>query len=161
VTIGFNAVPALLGRRVAAATAFWNVEGVALARRRPGIRRFRVDDYGAPSYPELVLCATRTTVRDDPGLVRSAVAALRRGYEEVLSDPDGAADQLADLVPGLDRTLAHAEMDAVDSAFAGPGGHVGRFDESALRQWGRWEARFGIVRRPVDVDAAFDPSFTR
>src|SRR5918998_219051 len=56
VTIGFNAVPALLGRRVAAATAFWNAEGVAL-RERGGpdrFREFRVDDYGAPSYPELV-----------------------------------------------------------------------------------------------------------
>src|SRR5262249_54956265 len=30
VTIGFNAVPALLGGKVAGATAFWDVEGVAL-----------------------------------------------------------------------------------------------------------------------------------
>jgi len=32
VTIGFNAVSSLLAGRVAAATAFWNIEGVALAR---------------------------------------------------------------------------------------------------------------------------------
>ena len=50
VTIGFQAVPALLSRRVAAATGFWNAEGVALQRRRPSTR-FRVDDFGAPSYP--------------------------------------------------------------------------------------------------------------
>jgi NitT/TauT family transport system substrate-binding protein/putative hydroxymethylpyrimidine transport system substrate-binding protein len=63
ITIGFNAVPALLAGRVAGATAFWNVEGVALRRRRPGTREFRVDDYGAPSYPELVVCVTRHTRR--------------------------------------------------------------------------------------------------
>ena len=50
-TIGFEAVKALLARRVAAATAFWNVEGVALQAKRPGIREFRVDDYGAPPTP--------------------------------------------------------------------------------------------------------------
>ena len=32
-TIGFNAVQALLARRIAGATAFWNAEGVALRRR--------------------------------------------------------------------------------------------------------------------------------
>src|SRR5436309_844788 len=73
VTIGFDAVPALLARRVDAVTAFWNVEGVALqAKRRAGghlIREFRVDDYGAPPYPELVLCTTRAELRDDPAVV--------------------------------------------------------------------------------------------
>src|SRR3954468_15610067 len=62
VTIGFNAVQALLGGRVAAATAFWNVEGVALRARRPRTREFRVDDYGAPSYPELVVVGPRRTL---------------------------------------------------------------------------------------------------
>jgi putative hydroxymethylpyrimidine transport system substrate-binding protein len=161
VTIGFDAVPALLGRRVAAATAFWNVEGVALRRKRPGIREFRVDQYGAPSYPELVLCATRQTIRDDPGLVRATVHSIQRGYDEVLKDPDSAADQLADRVPGLDRALVHAEMDAVETSFDVADGKVGSFDERELRRWSRWEAKFGIVRRPVDVNRAFDPAFTR
>lgn len=161
VTIGFDAVPALLGRRVAAATAFWNVEGVALRRKRPGIREFRVDQYGAPSYPELVLCATRQTIQDDPGLVRATVRSLQRGYDEVLTDPDRAADLLADRVPGLDRTLVHAEMDAVETSFAVSSGKVGSFNEPELRRWSRWEATFGIVRKPVDVAAAFDPAFTQ
>jgi len=36
ITIGFNAVADLLAGRVAAATAFWNDEGVTLRRRAPG-----------------------------------------------------------------------------------------------------------------------------
>src|SRR5215813_1457245 len=48
VTIGFEAVAALLAHRVDGATAFWNAEGVALQARRPGIRQFKVDDFGAP-----------------------------------------------------------------------------------------------------------------
>src|SRR4051794_15677428 len=54
VTVGFNAVQALLSKKVAGATAFWNAEGVALKAKRPGVRQFLVQDYGAPSYPELV-----------------------------------------------------------------------------------------------------------
>ena len=67
VTIGFNAVAALLAHRVDAATAFWNDEGVTLARRHPGFHIFRVDAFGAPAYPELVLCATAQHAAREPG----------------------------------------------------------------------------------------------
>ena len=87
VTIGFDAVPALLGGRVAAATAFWDVEGVALARAHPGTRQFRVDDYGAPAYPELVVCVTGRTLRTRRALVANTVAALEQGYAVTISDP--------------------------------------------------------------------------
>ena len=39
VTIGFQAVKALLAERVAGATAFWSAEGVELKAQRPGIAR--------------------------------------------------------------------------------------------------------------------------
>ena len=71
VTIGFEAVSALLAHRVAAATGFWNVEGVALHDKRPATHQFLVDEFGAPPYPELVLCVSRRTLDDDPTLVRA------------------------------------------------------------------------------------------
>src|SRR3954452_15708757 len=74
-TIGFEAVKALLAQRVDAATAFWNVEGVALKAERPGMQEFRVDDYGAPPYPELVLCVTRATLDDKRPVLEATVQA--------------------------------------------------------------------------------------
>src|SRR5262245_47119882 len=94
VTIGFQAVAALLAHRVDAATAFWNAEGVALQAQRPGIRQFKVDDYGAPPYPELVLCVTRETLQDHRSLVAATVRALRRGYDETINDPESAVEAL-------------------------------------------------------------------
>ncbi|MEA2299358.1 MAG: putative hydroxymethylpyrimidine transport system substrate-binding protein [Solirubrobacteraceae bacterium] len=156
VTIGFNAVPALLGGHVAAATAFWDVEGVALRRRRPGIHEFRVDDYGAPAYPELVLSMTGKRLRSEPKLAAATIAALRRGYAVTVADPErSAADELA-RVPGLDRTLLLAELAALRGAFtAGPGQPFGAFDLARLRAWARWEARFGIVNRVPDAASMF------
>jgi len=158
VTIGFNAVPALLGGRVAAATAFWNAEGVAL-RERAGARRefneFRVDEYGAPSYPELVLCVTRETLREDPGLVDGTVAALRRGYEEALRDPELAAETLVRRNRGLDRALVLAELRALGTAFTIGRERFGALDRERLEAWARWAKRFGLVRRRPDVERAF------
>jgi ABC-type nitrate/sulfonate/bicarbonate transport system substrate-binding protein len=156
VTIGFNAVPALLGGRVAAATAFWNAEGVALKKRgRDRFREFRVDRYGAPSYPELVLCVSRETLRDDPDLVDGTIAALRRGYGEALKDPELAVETLVRRNRGLDRALALDELRALGSAFTAGPGRYGVLDRGRLEAWARWAKEFGLVREAPDVERAF------
>ena len=158
VTIGFQAVSALLAHRVDAATAFWNAEGVALSAKRPGIRQFKVDDYGAPPYPELVLCVSRETLQDDRSLVAATVRALRRGYEETINDPESAVSALVDAAH-VDRDETARELDAVSPAFTEGATQYGELDPTALRAWARWEARFGITRRPPDVAQAFAPGF--
>jgi putative hydroxymethylpyrimidine transport system substrate-binding protein len=158
VTIGFQAVSALLARRVDAATAFWNAEGVALRARRPGIREFRVDEFGAPPYPELVLCVTRATLRDDRSLVAATVRALRRGYEETLADPESAVEAMVERA-GVDRAATARELDAVSPAFTEGAPRFGALDPAELRRWAQWEARFGITERPPDVAQAFAPGF--
>jgi putative hydroxymethylpyrimidine transport system substrate-binding protein len=155
-TIGFEAVKALLARRVDAATAFWNVEGVALKARRPGIREFRVDDFGAPAYPELVLCATRATLDEKRPVVRATIRALRRGYNEAQVDPESAVSALVDANPDLDRAAAAAQLDAVSPAFTAGANVYGELRGDVLRQWAAWDLKFGIVKKPIDVGSAFD-----
>lgn len=156
VTIGFNAVPALLGGRVDGATAFWSVEGIALRDARPDARELRVDDYGAPPYPELVLVTARRTLREDPALVNAAVRALVRGYGVTVHDPASSISDLQARVRGLDRSQLDAQLDALLPALSPAGGRIGGLDPRVLARWARWEARFGIVEQPVDVDALFD-----
>jgi putative hydroxymethylpyrimidine transport system substrate-binding protein len=160
ITIGFNAVGDLLGGRVAAATAFWNDEGQAIRSKRPGFHIFRVDDYGAPSYPELVLTTTRRTLQRDPGLTRDVVDALREGYQFALQHPSASANDLERLNPGLDPKLVSAQLQGLLPAFRAADGNVGELNPATLRAWAAWEARFGIVPRPPDVARAFDLSLT-
>src|ERR1044072_6262353 len=79
-TIGFNAVSALAAGRIDAATGFWSAEGVALQRQGIPIRIFKVNRFGAPPYPELVLTTSRRTLERDPELVEGVVEATRGGY---------------------------------------------------------------------------------
>jgi ABC-type nitrate/sulfonate/bicarbonate transport system substrate-binding protein len=161
VTIGFNAVADLLAGKVAAATAFWNDEGVTLRRRRPGFHIFKVDDYGAPPYPELVLCATAVGLRRQPELARAVVRALVAGYRATLSHPTRAASELEAQVPGLDPPLVAAQLRALLPAFRGRDGRVGGLDKGVLGRWAQWELRFRIVSRSPDVAAMFDSAFVR
>jgi putative hydroxymethylpyrimidine transport system substrate-binding protein len=159
VNIGFNAVPALLAHRVDAVTAFWDVEGVELSHARPGIREFRVDEYGAPPYPELILCVTRSEIRDHHALVQEVVNAIKRGYSVTVADPAASLNDLLEEVPSLNRANLTAQMAALHGAFIGTAGHFGELNLSRLRTWAAWEARFGIVSRAPEVNTMFDPSF--
>ena len=76
VTIGFNAVADLAAGKVDAATGFWNAEGVELQQKGIPIREFRVDQFGAPRYPELVVATTPKTCDEARGLVNG----LQHGY---------------------------------------------------------------------------------
>ena len=111
VTIGFQAVSSLAAGKVAAATAFWNAEGVTLRRRGIPIRVFRVDRYGAPRYPELVLCTTGRLISAEPSLVRSVVDATARGYSFAVDHPGPALASLTDSVPDLDAVPGIVSVD--------------------------------------------------
>src|SRR3954464_1897122 len=112
VTIGFTAIPSLAAGKVDAATGFWNAEAVALRRQGVPIRVFKVDEFGAPPYPELVLCASEKLLKSDPDLVDAVVSATRRGYESAEEHPEAALTDLleANKSLGLDRAEQQAQL---------------------------------------------------
>lgn len=152
ITIGFDSIAALSSGRVAAATAFWNAEGVALRRAGVRTREFRVDDYGAPSYPELVLVTTREELDSRREDLAATVDGIRSGYLTAINRPEVALDDLVAAIPGLERDDQAAQLAALEGAFGNPM----RLDRGVLEDWAEWDARYGIVDEPVDVVEAFD-----
>ena len=148
VTIGFAAVQSLASGRIDGVPAFWNAEGVALRRRHVAIHEFRVDDFGAPRYPEVVLVVKRSTLRARGDAVRDAVAAIAAGMRAVRADPDTAAAEIAK-ASGSSVASARAQIDAVTPIY----GTV--LHRSVLDAWNGWDVRFGILPRRVDVARAF------
>jgi putative hydroxymethylpyrimidine transport system substrate-binding protein len=149
-TIGFSAVPSLVAGRVDAVVAFWNAEGVALHERGVRTHEFRVDEYGAPRYPELVLVARRREAGS--ARVKATLAALREGTEAALANRAAATRDIV-RASSADRGLVEAQLRAVAPALRPPL----RLDPAALRGWARFDARFGILEREPDVRRAFAP----
>jgi putative hydroxymethylpyrimidine transport system substrate-binding protein len=150
VTIGFNAVSALAAGKVDAATGFWNAEGVALRRAGVPVRIFKVDEYGAPPYPELVLVAARKTIEREPELVDAVVAATRRGYAFAVHHPGRALDDLVASVNGLDRADQAAQLRVLR-----PDLRPAPFDPQVLRDWAKWGLEHGLLEKPLAVSQAF------
>lgn len=151
VTIGFNAISSLAAGKVDAATGFWNAEGVTLRQRGVPIRIFKVNRYGAPPYPELVLVATRKTVEGKRSLVRSLLAATTKGYELAVRRPERALNDLLAEVPSLDRAEEQAQLDVLR-----PDLRPLPFKPAVLRAWAAWDLEHGLIKRPLAVDKAFE-----
>jgi putative hydroxymethylpyrimidine transport system substrate-binding protein len=150
VTIGFNAVSTLAAGKVDAATGFWNAEGVALRGSGVPIRVFKVDDFGAPPYPELVIATTRRTLRERPALVRALVGGTRQGYALAVAHPGRALDDLLAEAQGLDRAEQAAQMRALRADL-----RPAPLCRGTMRRWAAWDLAHGLLDRPLDVDAAF------
>src|SRR3954463_12570430 len=94
VTIGFAAVPSLIEGKVDAVPAFWNAEGVVLRRRGVATHEFRVEKFGAPRYPEVVIFTSRRTLARKRRAIVGTVKAIRQGVNDVLAYPEPAIREI-------------------------------------------------------------------
>jgi NitT/TauT family transport system substrate-binding protein/putative hydroxymethylpyrimidine transport system substrate-binding protein len=152
VTIGFNAVSRLLTKRVDAVPVFWNAEGVALKQRGLKAREFRVEDSGAPPYPEVVLVTARSTLASERGRIAAALKGISSGLDATRAHPDEAVSVISKAAETDDTKLVRAQMDAVLPIFA----DGLKLDRPVLEQWADFDARIGLVKERPDVDRAFD-----
>lgn len=150
VTIGFTAVASLAAAKVDAATGFWNAEGVALQRQGVPLRVFKVDRFGAPPYPELILATSRQTLDEDPDLVDAVVRATRRGYAFTRENPEGALHELLSADPSLDRADQTAQLKALMPILV-----PRQFNQAVLERWAAWDLEHGLLEKPLAVDQAF------
>jgi NitT/TauT family transport system substrate-binding protein/putative hydroxymethylpyrimidine transport system substrate-binding protein len=150
VTIGFNAVSSLAAGKVDAATGFWNAEGVTLRQAGVPIHTFKVDEYGAPPYPELVLTTTEKTLKQQPELVEDVVTATRRGYRFTEANSAKALNDLLAADPSLQRSDQQAQLKVLLPALVPK-----PFDPKVLREWAGWAQEHSLLHEKLDVDAAF------
>jgi ABC-type nitrate/sulfonate/bicarbonate transport system substrate-binding protein len=129
--------------------------------KRLGGHEFRVEDFGPPPYPELVLVTSRETLETSAPVVRATVRALRRGYEGAITDPESAVSALTDAEPALKRVLTLKELDAISPSFTAGADFYGELNPATLATWATWAQRSGIVKHKPDVATMFDPTTAR
>jgi putative hydroxymethylpyrimidine transport system substrate-binding protein len=156
VTIGFNAVGQMLAGTIAGVPAFWSDEGVTLRMRGLPVREFRIDDYGAPHFPEVVLAVTRQALAHRRSVIVRALAAIALGAREAVADPRAAAAVIDQAAQGDPRLIA-AQTRVLSPALMPPL----RLNPSVLKAWARFDVVNGVLPRPLDVARAFDFSVAR
>ena len=156
-----------IGIYTALAREFDDAEGVRLSVRRRGRGDFVVRDAKAIARargrgedvvgvlailqrPPLFLTADRVTLRDDRDVVDATIAALRRGYEEALRDPELAAETVGRDGPA-DRARVLRELRGLGAGFTSGVDRFGQLDRERLEK----------ALPGLDVDEAFAVEVSR
>jgi putative hydroxymethylpyrimidine transport system substrate-binding protein len=143
VDVGFGLLPALVGGSAQAMLGgYSNVEGVDLSQRGKDPVITPVDKLGVPSYDELVLVANRKSLEEDPERFRLFLAALERGTNAAVKNPEAATAAVLEANHGLDPKLTEAEVKAtlpLLSAWSGaqPYGYMDPAEWTAFVGWMR------------------------
>jgi putative hydroxymethylpyrimidine transport system substrate-binding protein len=113
VNVGFGLLPALVGGSAQAMLGgYSNVEGVDLSQRGKDPVVTPVDKLGVPTYDELVLVANRKKLEEEPEKFRLFIAALERGTNAAVKQPQAATKAILEANHSLEPKLTEAEMKA-------------------------------------------------
>jgi putative hydroxymethylpyrimidine transport system substrate-binding protein len=131
--------------------AFWNYEGVDLARRGRDPEILRMEDLGVPTYNELIFVARRSDL-DEEGAsrLRRFLQATTRGHETLERRPEVGIEGLLEADGGLDRGLQEAAVKATLPVFF-PEDEERPFGYQDPAEWAayeRWMRDAGLLKRP-------------
>lgn len=152
VNVGFDLTPAVVsGKADGALGAFWTHETIVAERAGYPVTMLRVEEFGVPSYYELVLVASEKTADDDPDLIARFLRAAARGYAAAAEDPAAALDALAKASPDLDRDVETAGLELVIPTWTDGGVPFGTQTAERWTAYAEWMAEQGLI--PADLDA--------
>lgn len=137
VNVGFNLVPALLSHRVDAVTGVYrNIEGAQLAAAGAHPVVMPIDQYGVPSYDELVVAVNRSKMQSDASYRRTVgafVSALRAGTVYAQKHPATALAVMRKVAASdYQKVLERSVPETLRLL------HVEPLDERAWARFGAW-----------------------
>ncbi|MDP6667291.1 MAG: ABC transporter substrate-binding protein [Dehalococcoidia bacterium] len=161
VDVGFALTQALLAGTVDAVVgAYWTHESIVMENE--GYESFVIlpDDWGVPTYYELILVASEKTVRDRPETVEKFVKAFSKGYAQALGDPQGAIDTLIEANPeSVDEEVDRAGVELLVPLWESPGQPFGSLAAERWSSFADWMKSQSLIDASLDPNAAFDASF--
>ena len=151
INIGFNTAQQIIAGNVDAAFGFWTQEGVQVAAHQPATV-MRLDDYGAPPYPELIVFARDDFLAREPGVARGFLRAVTRGYDDAISKPDVACAAMASRVEGETPQGLKPYLEALAPVLRADAPAYGRLNIAVLRDYLTWIRQIGVL------DVSEDPA---
>lgn len=162
VNVGFSLLPAVLsGSAQAMLGGFSNVEGIDLRERGKAPVVTPVDRLGVPTYDELVLVARRQTLEEDPEKFRLFLAALQRGTEAAVAQPNAATKAVTEANPDLEPKLTAAEIKATLPLLGVPTADqpYGYMDPKEWATFAGWMRDNGLIDSLPEASELLDNSY--
>ena len=162
IDVGYALNASLLSGTVDAVIGvYWTHELIVMENEGYETNVMLPDDWGVPTYYELILVASEATLRDRPEMVEKFVRAFRKGHEQALSDPQGSIDTMLRLNHDakIDEAVDRAGIELIVPLWESPGQPFGSLSAERWASLADWMKSQSLIDESLDPNAAFDASF--
>ncbi len=161
VNIKMNLIQALLSKRVdAVAGMMRSIEPVQIEAMGFPVTMFYPEDYGVPSYDELILIANSKAKAADPERYEKFVEALTEGVKYLKENPEKSWEDVShafpdELIPAM--TMAHVNHQVWNASVPYFTDHPGVVDRNSYRILGEYLVKNGLLLK-APSEALYLPS---
>ena len=149
VTIGFNGVQTLEGKKIDGFVGFYPADGVQVEQDGFPINVLEFDQNGGPRYPGLVAFSTEKRITEDPALMNAFVDATVQGYDDTIKDPAQSLDDLLAANKAMKRDITKAQLDAYLPLFLAGAKNYGVIDEANIEELSTFLVDKKLIKEPI------------
>jgi ABC-type nitrate/sulfonate/bicarbonate transport system substrate-binding protein len=159
IDVGFDAFPALVGKRADVAWIFMGWDGVQAELM--GLRLNTLALYGScvPDYYTPVIITGETTLTGRPDLVRRFISATARGYQYAIAHAEESADILLRASPETSPDLARRSQAYLSPRYQADARRWGQQDLKTWQQFADFMSTNNLIVKPIDPQQAFTVEF--
>ena len=148
VNVGFSIVQSLTAGKVDAVMGpFKTYETVTMAHKGYEVGYFELENWGIPDYDELVLVASRKTMKKNQTAMLNVRRIIDQAIQYVRSNPQNALKQYFQEVPEADRKIERDAFELTLPYYA----QRQTLDVKQWQQFADFALKYGLIDRPVDV----------
>ena len=162
VNVGFDLAVALISGTVDAVVgAYWTHESILVENEGYPVNIMRMEEWGVPDYYELVIVVSEQTLRDRPDMVERFLRAIRRGYQDAVSDPQAGVNVLLEGTnEEVDEAIERPGADLLAPLWQTDSTSFGSQDAARWSDFTRWMQDNGLLSEDVKSDDAFTDRFS-
>jgi len=158
VTVGSGFMQYLVDGQVDAVVSF-KPDVAAAEAAGEDVTFMPVGQEGGLSFPSIVVYANNDTISGDPDMIAAFVDATVKGYEDLLEDPEAAAQATVDANAGLELDAMLSQVEGIGDSFLPASGNFGELDAEKLAGLVEFMSTNGFIENAPEVDTFVDTEF--
>ncbi len=160
VNVGFDLVPALIGKKVDAALgAYWTHESILAELEGFPVNVMKVEEWGVPDFYELVMVTNDKVAKEQPEAIRGFLRATAGGYADAAKEPDKALDLLVKNNPEANRKMEEQGIRLLMPLWTQGVPAFGWQTKERWQNYADWMRQMKLLDRDVKVDSLFTTEF--
>ncbi|WP_208590613.1 ABC transporter substrate-binding protein [Gracilibacillus suaedae] len=147
-------------RDVDFAWIYYGWTGIEAELRGKEIDMIYLTDYSEKlDYYTPVITTNEEMIEENPETIKKFMAAVSRGYQDAIDNPEEAADILLEAQPDLDEELVHASQEWISPRYQDDADKWGEQSEEVWSNYAEFMFENDLLERELEVNVAFTNEF--